>query len=152
MQIACDQVVIKVVAESQDLLPVYATTGSAGADLKANVKEPVSIAPGAIRIIPTGIKLEIPQGYEVQIRPRSGLAAKSGITVLNTPGTIDSDYRGEIQVILINLSEKEPFTVTYGMRIAQMCLSQSLQCQFICTEQLSTSERGSGGFGHTGIH
>lgn len=146
-----DSTLIKVIAESDDLLPNYATPGSAGADIKANVKEPLVIPAHSVRLIPTGLKFEIPPGFEVQIRPRSGLAAKSSVTVLNTPGTIDSDYRGEIQVILINHSDRE-FTVTYGMRIAQMVVAPVIQSRFSLTADLSTSTRGAGGFGHTGIH
>ena len=149
--VCTDTVSIKVIAESDDLLPVYATQGAAGADLKANVKEPVVLPPHSVGIIPTGLKFEIPQGFEVQIRPRSGLAAKSGVTVLNAPGTIDSDYRGEIQVILINHSNQD-FTVTYGMRIAQMVVAPVTQATFSIATDLSTSTRGSGGFGHTGTH
>lgn len=147
--IELETVVIKVIAESEELLPTYATKGSAGADIKANVKEPIVIAPHSVSLIPTGLFFEIPPGYEVQIRPRSGLAAKSAITVLNSPGTIDSDYRGEIQIILINHGEKE-FVVTNGMRIAQMVVAPVSQANFSLTTTLSTTHRGTGGFGHTG--
>jgi dUTP pyrophosphatase len=137
-------------ADAEEFIPTYATVGAAGADLKARIDVPVVIAPGKRAMIPTGIRVEIPIGYEVQIRPRSGLAAKNGVTVLNTPGTIDSDYRGEIAVILINLGD-EPFTVTRGMRIAQMVLAPVVQAEFVGQEALGATSRGEGGFGHTGI-
>jgi dUTP pyrophosphatase len=145
------EALINVIAEKQDLIPTYATAGAAGADLKANVKEPIVIAAHQMKMIPTGIRLEIPAGFEVQIRPRSGLAAKSMVTVLNSPGTIDSDYRGEINVLLINHSEQD-FVVTYGMRIAQMVVAPVCIAQFCEVSQLSESTRGQGGFGHTGTH
>lgn len=142
---------IKINAESQELIPSYQTDGASGADLKANLQAPVYIPPRGVAIIPTGIYLEIPKGYEVQIRPRSGLAAKSHITVLNTPGTIDSDYRGEIKVILINHSDRD-FEVTHGMRIAQMVIASVCQANFLPTSEFTTSTRGDRGFGHTGTH
>jgi dUTP pyrophosphatase len=142
---------IKIIAENQDLIPHYATSGSAGADLKANVKESVTIPAHQMRMIPTGIRLEIPEGFEVQIRPRSGLAAKSLVTVLNTPGTIDSDYRGEIMILLMNHGDQD-FVVTSGMRIAQMVVAPVYQAQFIGSQELAESARGQGGFGHTGTH
>ncbi|MBI5273908.1 MAG: dUTP diphosphatase [Chlamydiales bacterium] len=137
--------------EQQELIPIYATEEAAGADLKANIVENVTILPGESALIPTGIKLEIPRGYEVQLRPRSGLALKHGITILNTPATIDSDYRGEIKVILINHS-KHAFVVTPKMRIAQMVLAHVLQANFIIKDELASSLRGEGGFGHSGSH
>jgi dUTP pyrophosphatase len=136
-------------AEDEELIPIYATDGAAGADVRANLSEPVVIQPGAFRLIPTGVKTALPHGYEIQVRPRSGLAAKHGVTVLNTPGTIDSDYRGEIQVILINHG-KEPFTVTPRMRIAQFVLAPVVQAEFVLGDLLTTTSRGEGGFGHTG--
>ena len=146
-----ETVMIKIVCESQDLIPHYATDGAAGADLKAHLKEPVAIPPGGMRKIPTGIRLEIPQGFEMQIRPRSGLAANFLVTVLNAPGTIDSDYRGEIIILLINHGEQE-FVVSNGMRIAQMVVTPAYQARFIDTEAMSESVRGEGRFGHTGTH
>ena len=142
---------IAIQVEREDLVPQYATECSSGADLKANIQEPLVVLPRESAIVPTGVKLEIPQGYEVQVRPRSGLAAKNQVTVLNTPGTIDADYRGEICVILINHG-KEAFCVTPGMRIAQMVLAPVVQAEFLVQEALSTTLRGEGRFGHTGTH
>ena len=130
--------------------PFYTTPLSAGMDLKANVDEPVVIAPLERAMIPTGLFIELPEGYEAQIRPRSGLAAKFGITVLNTPGTIDADYRGEIKVILVNLS-KEPFTVQRGERIAQMVVAEHKRVEWEDAQELSHTARGEGGFGSTGL-
>jgi dUTP pyrophosphatase len=136
---------------AEDLpMPRYMSSGSAGMDLYADVGEDVIIKPGGFELIPTGIHLQLPDGYEGQVRPRSGLAAKNGVTVLNTPGTIDSDYRGEIKVILINLG-REPFVVKRGDRIAQLVVCKYEKVELISVSQLSDSERGSGGFGHTGI-
>lgn len=132
-------------------LPVYGSELAAGADLRAANTSDIEIAPGTSALIPTGIRLEIPPGFEVQIRPRSGLALKHQITVLNSPGTIDADYRGEVGIILINHG-KETFTVTRGMRIAQMVLAEVVQAAFVKQEALSASARGEGGFGHTGTH
>ena len=129
--------------------PFYATPLSAGMDLKANVDEPVVIAPLERAMIPTGLFIELPEGYEAQIRPRSGLAAKFGITVLNTPGTIDADYRGEIKVPLINYGE-EPFTVNSGDRIAQLVIAKYEKIEWLEQNRLPKTERGDGGFGHTG--
>ncbi|MDE3045983.1 MAG: dUTP diphosphatase [Verrucomicrobiota bacterium] len=136
-------------ADDEELIPTYSTEGSAGADLRAKVAEPLVIEPGATAVVPTGIRLAIPDGYEVQVRPRSGLAAKNGLTVLNTPGTIDADYRGEVCVILINHS-RQPFTVTPRMRIAQLVLAPVCQAEFVQQKCLATTARGEGGFGHTG--
>ena len=130
-------------------LPGYQTPGSAGMDLRAAVTEDVTLAPGQREMIPTGLCIQLPEGYEAQIRPRSGLAAKEGVTVLNTPGTIDSDYRGEIKLILINLSGS-PFTVTRGMRIAQMVVAPVTRAELIPCAELEESIRGEGGFGHSG--
>lgn len=141
---------IKVKTDQETHLPVYTTEGAAGADIKALLEHPIEIAPGEIKLIPTGIFLEIPHGYEVQVRPRSGLALKSGITVLNTPGTIDSDYRGELKVILINHSHT-PFIVESGMRIAQIVVQPVIQAHFVLEQELAESVRGSQGFGHTGV-
>ena len=131
-------------------LPHYATSGSAGADIEAANNDDVILKPSERALIPTGFKMEIPIGYEIQIRPRSGLALKHGITCLNTPGTIDSDYRGEIAIILINLSQ-EDFTIHRGMRIAQMAIADNTQATFTETSSLIDSTRGDGGFGSTGI-
>src|SRR5574344_980992 len=131
-------------------LPVYKTEGAAGADVCACVEQKVEIAPGKSAVIPTGLCFEIPMGYEIQIRPRSGLAAKNGVTVLNTPGTIDSDYRGEIKIILINLGD-EDFVINSGDRIAQMIVAPVTQADFSIVENLSETERGTGGFGSTGV-
>lgn len=144
-----NKVEIKVVAEDGVTLPSYETIGSAGADIRAFVAEDVVIKPLERAMIPTGLKIELPVGYELQIRPRSGLAAKNGITCLNTPGTIDSDYRGEIKVILINLGS-EDFIVKNGDRIAQAVVAPVWQGNFIKVELLSDTERGAGGFGSTG--
>ncbi|HIU39588.1 MAG TPA: dUTP diphosphatase [Candidatus Limisoma intestinavium] len=141
---------VKIVNESSNDLPQYATPYAAGMDLRANLKEPVTLQPLERRLIPTGIRIELPEGYECQIRPRSGLALKSGITVLNTPGTIDADYRGEIGVILVNLSDK-PFTVNHGERICQMVVARHASVEWQPSDNLAESNRGDGGFGHTGI-
>ncbi len=141
---------ILVIAESEDELPVYASKEAAGADCKARLKEPMVIGPGSSALVPTGLKVEIPVGYEIQVRPRSGLALKNQVTVLNTPGTIDSDYRGEIGVILINHG-KTDFVVTPGQRIAQLIVAKAIQARFVKVSATSTTARGSGGFGHTGV-
>ncbi len=134
-----------------DLLPAYSTSLSSGADVKADIDEPLVIAPGSSAIIPTGVRADLPEGYEIQVRPRSGFAAKNQVTVLNAPGTIDSDYRGEISVILINHG-KEPFVVAPKMRIAQLVLAPVAVAEFYLKECLSKTERGEGKFGHTGTH
>lgn len=141
---------IKCVASKGAVIPEYKTAGAAGADLCALLNEPLTIPAGKFAMVPTGLFFEIPEGYEVQVRPRSGLAAKNGVTVLNTPGTIDSDYRGEIKVILINLGEAD-FTINSGDRIAQMIVAPVTQATFSITDSLSETERGAGGFGSTGI-
>lgn len=130
-------------------LPFYASEGAAGADVRAFLSQDYVIEPGASALIPTGLRFSIPSGFEIQIRPRSGLAFNHQITVLNSPGTIDSDYRGELKIILINHG-KNPFTVTHGMRIAQMILAPVFQADFIKEEELSSTVRGERGFGHTG--
>lgn len=131
-------------------LPKYASIGSAGADLCAHVPAPVSLAPGERRLIPTGLRVQIPQGYEGQVRPRSGLAVRSGITVLNSPGTIDSDYRGEVSVVLINHGS-EPFVVNNGERIAQLVVSPVVRAELEMSVALDSSARGEQGFGSTGV-
>ncbi len=144
-----EKVNIKCTAEEGAVLPVYKTEGAAGADICAYLTESLVLKKGESAMIPTGLRFEIPLGYEVQVRPRSGLAAKNGVTVLNTPGTIDSDYRGEVKVILINLG-KEDFTINNGDRIAQIIASPVIQADFTLTQTLSETERGEGGFGSTG--
>ena len=141
---------IKIVNKGNQPLPEYATPQSAGVDLRANIDEPVELKPLSRALIPTGLHIALPEGYEAQIRPRSGLAIKKGITCLNTPGTIDADYRGEVGVILINLSA-ETFIVNPGERIAQMIINKFEQAEFELVEELDKTERGEGGFGHTGI-
>lgn len=130
-------------------LPSYATEGSAGLDIYAALDEPMTITRDSIEIVPTNISVEIPEGYEIQVRPRSGLAAKHGIGILNSPGTIDSDYRGEIKIIIINFG-KEDFIIQPAERIAQLVLSKVYRAKFIETEELNNTQRGVGGFGHTG--
>lgn len=140
---------IKVINKSGNQLPRYATPQSAGLDLQANIEESITIGSLERAMVPTGLFIALPEGYEAQIRPRSGLAAKHGITVLNSPGTIDADYRGEIKVVLVNLS-KEPFTINNGERIAQMVVARCEQAEWETVETLDETERGEGGFGHTG--
>lgn len=140
---------VKIVNKSAFPLPQYATALSAGMDLKANLSEPVTLAPLERAMIPTGLFIELPEGFEAQVRPRSGLAAKHGISVLNAPGTIDADYRGEVKVILVNVSN-EPFTVNPGERIAQMVVARHEKVDWQETDQLGETARGEGGFGSTG--
>jgi len=142
---------VLVIAEDETFVPEYASDLAAGADAKACVQQDVVILPGESVLIPTGLKVSIPAGFEIQVRPRSGLALKHQITVLNTPGTIDADYRGNVGVVLINHG-KQPFVVTRGMRIAQLVLSPVSKAKFILSSELSTTLRGEGGFGHTGTH
>ena len=141
---------IQIVNRSRHALPAYATVLSAGMDLSANVDESIVMQPMERRLIPTGLYIALPPGYEAQVRPRSGLALKHGITVLNTPGTIDADYRGELGVLLINLSQ-EPFTVNDGERIAQMVIARHEEAELVEVEALDETERGAGGYGHTGV-
>ncbi len=140
---------IKIVNSSHHPLPQYATPLSAGLDLRANLEAPITLQPMERRLVPTGLRIALPEGYEAQVRPRSGLALKHGITLLNTPGTIDADYRGEIGVIMVNLSA-EPFTVEDGERIAQLVIARYEQAEWQETDVLDETERGEGGFGHTG--
>ncbi len=140
---------VQIVNKSTHALPAYATAGSSGMDLRAFIPSPLTLAAMERILVPTGLFLEIPEGYEAQIRPRSGLAIKQGITCLNTPGTIDADYRGEIKVILINLSS-EPQVIENGDRIAQMIFQKIEQAEWVETEQLNETQRSTGGFGHTG--
>lgn len=141
---------IKVINKGHQQLPAYATTQSAGMDLRANLEEAITLQPFERRLIPTGLCMALPEGFEAQIRPRSGLALKHGITVLNSPGTIDADYRGEIMVLLINFS-KENFVINDGERIAQMVIARHEQGDFVEVEELDETERGEGGYGHTGV-
>ena len=141
---------IKVINRGRQPLPRYATPQSAGMDLRANIDSPVTLRPLERRLIATGLYIALPEGYEAQVRPRSGLALKHGITVLNSPGTIDADYRGEIMVLLVNLSDT-PFVVNDGERIAQMVIAAHAQAQFETVEALDETERGEGGYGHTGV-
>ena len=141
---------IPVIVQTKNELPKYETVNSAGMDLRANIEEPIVLKPMERRLIPTGLYMALPQGFEAQIRPRSGLAFKKGITVLNSPGTIDSDYRGELMVLLINLSTEE-FIVNDGERIAQMVIARHEVAEFQVVEELDDTERGAGGYGHTGV-
>ncbi len=143
------KVPVPILVDDPDLIPAYATEFSSGCDLRAQILEAQTLLPGCSAMIPTGIKVEIPKGYEIQVRPRSGLAAKNQVTVLNTPGTIDSDYRGEICVILINHG-KIPFVIEPKMRIAQLVLAPVVQAEFKKMDVLAVSSRGDGRFGHTG--
>lgn len=141
---------ISIVNHSHHPLPEYATPLSAGLDLRANLEQPVTLAPLERALIPTGLRIALPEGYEAQVRPRSGLAARHGLTLLNSPGTIDADYRGEISVILVNLSH-EPFVVNDGERIAQLLVARHEQVQWSLVEALAPTQRGEGGFGHSGV-
>ena len=140
---------VKIINKSDNQLPKYETALSAGMDLRANLTEPITIAPLERAMVPTGLFMEIPAGFEGQVRPRSGMAAKHGITVLNTPGTIDADYRGEIKIILVNLSN-QPFVINHGDRIAQMVFARCEQATLVEVNAITETERGEGGFGHTG--
>ena len=141
---------VKIINRGRQPLPTYATALSAGMDLRANIDEDITLLPMQRQLVPTGLYIALPEGYEAQIRPRSGLALKHGVTVLNTPGTVDADYRGEIMVLLVNFSN-EPFIVKDGERIAQMIVAKHEQVSFELTETLDETERGAGGYGHTGL-
>lgn len=141
---------VKIVNRSTNPLPTYATAFSSGMDLRANLLDTIVLAAGERKLIPTGLYIELPQGYEAQVRPRSGLALKQGITCLNSPGTIDADYRGEIGVLLINLSGQEQ-VIQHGDRIAQLVIQPVVQCTWETVTELSDTQRGGGGFGHTGV-
>lgn len=143
-------VTVKIIDKGGQQLPEYATSQSAGMDLRADNAEPITIKPLQRRLIPTGLFMALPNGYEAQVRPRSGLALKHGITVLNTPGTIDADYRGEIGVVLVNLSDTD-FTVNRGERIAQLVIARCEQAELQVVTELDDTERGAGGYGHTGV-
>ncbi|WP_297271707.1 dUTP diphosphatase [uncultured Bacteroides sp.] len=140
---------VQIINKSKHPLPAYATALSAGVDLRANLSEPLTLAPLQRCLVPTGLYIALPEGYEAQVRPRSGLALKKGITVLNSPGTIDADYRGEICIILVNLSS-EPFVIEDGERVAQMVIARHEQAEWEEMEVLDETQRGAGGFGHTG--
>jgi dUTP pyrophosphatase len=140
---------IKIVNQSANVMPAYATPGSAGMDIRANLTEPINLKPLQRQMVPTGLFIELPEGYEAQVRPRSGMANKQGITCLNSPGTVDSDYRGEIKVILINLSDSEQ-TIQHGDRIAQIVIAKVEKAKWDLVQQLNNTKRGEGGFGHTG--
>jgi len=142
-------VTVKIVNNSSNTLPHYETIGSSGMDLRANLEEPVKLQPLQRALIPTGLFIELPLGFEAQVRPRSGLAIKHGITCLNSPGTVDSDYRGELKIVLINLSN-ETFMIQHGERIAQMVIQPVVKAEWQEVEVLNESKRGAGGFGHTG--
>ena len=141
---------LKINNRGRQPLPTYATALSAGMDLRANIEEDITLLPLQRQLVPTGLHIALPEGYEAQIRPRSGLALKHGITVLNTPGTVDADYRGEIMVLLVNFSN-EPFTVKDGERIAQMVIAKHEKVDFELVDTLDETERGAGGYGHTGL-
>ena len=141
---------VKIINRGHQPLPSYATEQSAGMDLRANIDEPIVLKPMQRQIVKTGLFMALPPGYEAQVRPRSGLALKHGITVLNSPGTIDSDYRGEVGVLLINLGDKD-FVINDGDRIAEMVIAKHETVSFVLTEELDETERGAGGYGHTGV-
>lgn len=141
---------VEIINKSRHQLPSYATSLSAGMDLRANLDQPIELQPLQRALVPTGLFIALPEGFEAQVRPRSGLAIKKGITVLNSPGTIDADYRGEVCVILVNLSS-EPFVIADGERIAQMVIARHEQVEWCEVEILGETERGAGGFGHTGV-
>ncbi len=144
-----EKVIVKVVREENVSLPKYETSGSAGMDVRANIEAPIVIESLERVLVPTGLKIAIPEGYEVQVRPRSGLAIKHGITLLNTPGTIDSDYRGDVGIIVANMS-KETYTIMPQERIGQLVLNKVAQMEFVEVDSLDETERGTGGFGHSG--
>lgn len=141
---------IKVINKGHQQLPAYATSQSAGMDLRANLEAPIMLKPMERKLVSTGLFIALPEGFEAQVRPRSGLALKHGITVLNTPGTIDADYRGEVMVLLVNFSQEE-FVIRDGERIAQMVIARHEQGHFVEVEELDETERGTGGYGHTGV-
>ncbi len=145
-----EHIKVKIINESGLELPAYETFSSAGMDVRAAVKQPVTLLPMERRLIPTGLRVQLPQGYEMQLRPRSGLALRNGITLVNTPGTVDADYRGEIGVILINLGA-EPFVINPGERICQMVVTNYTRVEWEPVSSLDQTERGNGGFGHTGL-
>lgn len=145
-----EHITVKIINDSTNPLPTYETHSAAGMDVRANIAEPVTLGPLERRLIPTGLRMQLPQGYECQIRPRSGLALKHGISLVNTPGTVDADYRGEIGIIVINLSN-EPYTITPGERIAQMVIKEYVHVSWEEVKRIDETERGDGAFGHTGV-
>lgn len=145
------EIKVKIINRSHHPLPAYETPGAAGMDVRANLDEPIVLQPMQRVLIPTGLYMQLPQGFECQIRPRSGLALKYGITVANAPGTVDADYRGEIKVILLNVSDR-PFTVNDGERVCQMVIARYERVAWESVERIDTTERGDGGFGHTGTN
>ncbi|WP_297063517.1 dUTP diphosphatase [uncultured Duncaniella sp.] len=142
---------VKIINDSSNPLPAYETPSSAGMDVRARLESPVTLKPLQRALIPTGLRIQLPQGYECQVRPRSGLALKHGISLVNTPGTIDADYRGEIGIIVINLSD-EPYTITNGERIAQLVIKEYVHVTWEQVDRIDETERGDGGFGHTGVN
>ncbi len=142
---------INIINNSENAIPAYATEGSAGMDIRANITEPITLKSLERYLVPTGIFMEIPTGYEVQVRPRSGLAVKNGLTCLNSPGTIDSDYRGEVRVLLVNLSNEEQ-VINCGERVAQLVVAKVENARLSVVQELNDTQRGTGGFGHTGTH
>ena len=144
-----EHLTVKIINDSANPLPTYETPSAAGMDVRANITEPVTLGPLERRLIPTGLRMQLPQGYECQIRPRSGLALKHGISIVNTPGTVDADYRGDIGIIVINLSS-EPYTITPGERIAQMVIKEYVKVKWEPVKRIDETERGDGAFGHTG--
>lgn len=149
-EIVMDKVKVKIINRSKHQMPAYATPQSAGMDVRASIDEPIELKPLERALVPTGLYIALPEGYECQLRPRSGLALKHGISLVNTPGTIDADYRGEIRVIMINLSN-ETFVINDGERICQMVVTAHSHVEWEAVEELETTERGAGGFGHTGV-
>ena len=146
-----EHIKVKIINESGNLLPAYETPSSAGMDVRARLSEPLTLAPLQRALVPTGLRIQLPQGYECQVRPRSGLALKHGISLVNTPGTIDADYRGEIGIIVINLSDK-PYTITDGERIAQLVIKSYVHVTWEPVERIDDTASGEGGFGHTGVN
>lgn len=144
-----ERIKVKIINNSNNPLPAYETPSSAGMDVRASLKESVTLAPLQRALIPTGLRIQLPQGYECQVRPRSGLSLKHGITLVNTPGTVDADYRGEIGIIAINLSDT-PYTITDGERIAQLVIKEYVKTEWEQVDRIDETERGDGGFGHTG--
>jgi dUTP pyrophosphatase len=151
MEGSFEEINVLIDAERKDLIPHYASEGASGADVRANIEEDVTIKKGETFLVPTGVRYAVPAGYEIQVRPRSGLAFRNGITVLNTPGTLDSDYRGELKVILINHGG-EDFVITPGMRVAQIVVAPVVKACFLEESDLKVTLRGENGFGHTGTH
>lgn len=146
-----ERIKIKIINDSSNPLPAYETPSSAGMDVRARLDSPVTLQPLQRALIPTGLRIQLPQGYECQVRPRSGLALKHGISLVNTPGTIDADYRGEIGIIVINLSD-QPYTITDGERIAQLVIKEYVHVTWEQVDRIDETERGEGGFGHTGVN